>query len=63
MPGISDHLRGIDDQIQWNTQFLEDINPLIPADINYDPVIAADMVLGELIAKLPGEPWKGTSSE
>ncbi len=43
--------------------FLEDINPLIPADINYDPVIAADMVLGELIAKLPGEPWKGTSSE
>jgi hypothetical protein len=43
--------------------FLEDIKPLIPTDINYDPVIAADMVLGELITKLPGEPWKGILSK
>jgi len=40
-------------------QFLEDIKPLIRADINYDPSVAADMVHDELVARLPGEPWKG----
>ncbi len=39
--------------------FLEDIRPLIAADIEYDPMLAADVVQKELIAKLPGEPWKG----
>lgn len=40
--------------------FLQDIRPLIPPDIEYDPVTAADMVLNELISKLSGEPWKGS---
>lgn len=39
--------------------FLEDIIPLIPADIKYEPMVAADIVRDELIAWLPGEPWKG----
>jgi len=39
--------------------FLEDIRLLIPADVVYDPVIAAEIVQNDLIAKLPGESWKG----
>lgn len=39
--------------------FLEDIKPLIPADLDYDPTVAADMVREALVSKLPGEPWKG----
>jgi predicted nucleotidyltransferase component of viral defense system len=41
--------------------FLEDIQLLIPADVEYDPVIAMETVQEELIAKLPGEPWKGAA--
>lgn len=41
--------------------FLEDIRLLIPADVVYDPVTAAEIVQDELIAKLPGEPWKGAT--
>ena len=40
--------------------FLEDILLLIPADSKYNPVNAAAIVQDELIAKLPGKPWKGT---
>lgn len=43
--------------------FLEDIRPLISADLKFDPVDAADIVQTELISKLPGEPWKGASSQ
>lgn len=39
--------------------FLEDIKPLTTNDIEYDPVVAAEMVRNTLIARLPGEPWKG----
>lgn len=39
--------------------FLGDIGPLIPAGIAYDPAVAARVVGDELIARLPGEPWKG----
>ncbi len=39
--------------------FLEDIDPLIPADMQYEPMVAAEVVQGGLIARLPGEPWKG----
>jgi len=39
--------------------FIEDIQLLIPADVVYDPFAAAKTVQEELIAKLPGEPWKG----
>lgn len=39
--------------------FLEDIQLLVRADSEYDPIAAAEIVQNELIAKLPGEPWKG----
>jgi predicted nucleotidyltransferase component of viral defense system len=39
--------------------FREDLRLLIPAEVEYDPSKAAQVVKDELIAKLPGEPWKG----
>ena len=39
--------------------FLGDIRPLIPGDVDYDPVIAGAIVQRELISLLPGDPWKG----
>ena len=39
--------------------FLEDIQPLIPGDVAYDPVAAAAIVQTELVARLAGEPWRG----
>ena len=39
--------------------FLGDIAPLIAADLAYDPLIAANLIHQELIARLPGNPWKG----
>lgn len=43
-----------------SNSFLEDIRLLIPVDVEYDPVMAANTVQDELMAKLPGKPWKGT---
>ena len=43
--------------------FLEDVQPLIPAGVDYDPLHAAALVQQELISKLPGDPWKGTVPE
>ena len=42
--------------------FIEDIRLLIPVDVAYDPVAASETVQDELIAKLPGKPWKGTGT-
>ncbi len=42
--------------------FIEDIRLLIPADAEYDPIAASEIVQHELIAKLPGEPWKGAGT-
>jgi len=39
--------------------FLEDLSVLILPGVAYDPVVAAEVVQNELIAKLPGDPWKG----
>ncbi|MEW6745468.1 MAG: nucleotidyl transferase AbiEii/AbiGii toxin family protein [Planctomycetota bacterium] len=39
--------------------FLEDIRLLVPVGVEYEPVTAAQLVKDELIARLPGEPWKG----
>ena len=39
--------------------FLEDLRLLIPPEVEYNPVKAAEVVKDELIAKLPGEPWRG----
>ena len=43
--------------------FIEDIRPLIPADVDYDPLVAVEIIQKELIAKLPGDPWKGTQEQ
>lgn len=39
--------------------FVEDTRFLIPADLGSDPLVAARLVQATLIARLPGEPWKG----
>lgn len=39
--------------------FLEDTRFLIPTDMGFDPLVAARNVQVALIARLPGEPWKG----
>ena len=41
--------------------FLEDIRMLIPPDVVYDLIAAAEVVRRELIERLPGDPWKGTA--
>lgn len=41
--------------------FLDDMRFLVPADIEYDPHVAARIIQGALIARLPGKPRKGTS--
>jgi len=40
--------------------FLEDVPPLLRAGIDHDPREAWARVHGELVARLRGEPWKGT---
>ncbi len=42
-----------------STAFLEDLHLLVPPEVEYDPVEAAELINEQLIAKLPGEPWKG----
>jgi hypothetical protein len=39
--------------------FLEDLRLLLPADVAYDPAMAAQIVKDGLVARLPGEPWRG----
>jgi predicted nucleotidyltransferase component of viral defense system len=41
--------------------FMEDIKPLLSASTNYDPSEALAYVHDTLIARLPGNPWRGTS--
>ena len=40
--------------------FLEDLRLLVPPEVRYDPLEAALVVKDELIARLPGEPWRGS---
>jgi predicted nucleotidyltransferase component of viral defense system len=40
--------------------FLEDIGPLLPTGVTYDPIAAAKTVLSRLVARIPGDPWKGS---
>lgn len=39
--------------------FLEDLRVLVSPEVGYDPTRAAKVVKDELLARLPGEPWKG----
>jgi predicted nucleotidyltransferase component of viral defense system len=40
-------------------QFNADIGPLLSADYTWDVEAAAEIVQSSLIARLPGDPWKG----
>ncbi|HSW46031.1 MAG TPA: nucleotidyl transferase AbiEii/AbiGii toxin family protein [Phycisphaerae bacterium] len=42
--------------------FLEDIRPLLRADVQYDAEAAMQTVREVLIEKLPGEPWRGPTA-
>ena len=53
--------RNIADKLADST-FLEDIEPLLPSNAAYDPQAAAEVVLSRLVARIPGDPWKGSES-
>jgi predicted nucleotidyltransferase component of viral defense system len=43
-----------------DSEFLSDAGPLLaPRSSQFDPIAAAEVVMTKLIARLPGEPWKG----
>lgn len=43
--------------------FLEDIKPLLAADVEYDPATAMTIIRDVLIQRLPGDPWRGSGSQ
>ena len=45
-----------------NSAFLDDIRPLLAAEVSYDAKEAMTLVRKDLISRLTGEPWRGTSS-
>jgi predicted nucleotidyltransferase component of viral defense system len=46
-----------------NPAFLNDIKPLLNADVRYDASVAMAMVREVLIQKLPGEAWRGAGAQ
>jgi predicted nucleotidyltransferase component of viral defense system len=42
--------------------FLKDLQNLLPASIEYDPRIAATLVMDKLVAKISGDPWRGSGA-
>ena len=42
-----------------DTRFLEDIGPLLMKSSSWDFQKAADFVMNELVAILPGDAWQG----
>jgi hypothetical protein len=48
-----------------NQSLTEDIGPLLPAGISFtddDAIAAFGKVWGELIRRIPGEPWKSSQA-
>lgn len=45
-----------------NQSFLGDISPLLPTGVTYNIADAGELVGQRLIAKLQGDPWKGSDS-
>jgi hypothetical protein len=41
---------------------MNDISPLLNPAVDYDPVTAMNVVRDVLIARIPGEPWRGDMS-
>lgn len=48
---------------QADRTFLEDIRPLLRADLDYDGAAALKQVCEVIIKKLPGTPWRGPGEE
>ncbi|MFM7148438.1 MAG: nucleotidyl transferase AbiEii/AbiGii toxin family protein [Gemmataceae bacterium] len=46
---------------QANAAFLEEVKPLLSADIAYDGTVALAQVRDHLIENLPGDPWRGVT--
>jgi predicted nucleotidyltransferase component of viral defense system len=42
-----------------DSRFLEDIGPLLMKNSGWDFQVATALVMNELVARLPGEPWQG----
>lgn len=40
-------------------EFLEDTRPLLAEGADYDPHVAFEAVMDELVSRLPGEAWRG----
>lgn len=40
-------------------RFIEDIGPLLIVDSEWDLAKAAEFVMQELVALIPGDPWQG----
>jgi predicted nucleotidyltransferase component of viral defense system len=45
-----------------NRSFLEDISPLLPTGVTYNVAEAGELADRRLIAKLQGDPWRGSDS-
>jgi hypothetical protein len=41
--------------------FHDDVRRLLASGVNYDSDVAVAVVRRELVARLPGEPWKGAA--
>lgn len=46
-----------------NPLFINDVIPLLRENSQWNPVIASDLVMQNLISLIPGEPWRGTSRQ
>lgn len=44
-------------------RFLEDIGPLLMRNSGWDLQKAAEFVMNELVARLPGEAWQGGKTD
>ena len=46
---------------QTDADFLEEVKPLLSADVAYDGTVALTQVREFLVEKLPGDPWRGVT--
>jgi len=44
---------------QTDRAFLEDVKPLLRADVDYDAAVAIKLVREAIVSMLPGSPWRG----
>jgi len=42
-----------------NDKFLNDVPPLLRPEARFDPKRAFQVVMDRLVARVPGEPWRG----